>query len=182
MDDLIEDIRELVMEDRAMGTIGQIPLHEAVSAVFDEIAPRAEERGVKLVLEHDLPDIQVDPTRVEIALMNLVNNAVKYADPEKAERWVRVGAKLHGNGDDLDRAWIVHVADNGLGIPESLQNRVFARHFRAHPEVAEGTGFGLSIARHLAMQAGGAIDFESKEGEGTTFYLTIPDRLGRGEG
>ena len=73
------------------------------------------------------------------------------------------------------RFWRISVADNGVGIPEAMQDRVFEQFVRAHPDVADGTGLGLSIARAAVEQIGGRIWLESEHGEGTTFFFTILD-------
>lgn len=181
MESLIEDIRTLVIEE---GTSDgrRVSLQEAVESVFEEVRDRASEKGVALEVDGELPDARVDAGQVEIALINLVANAVKYCDEEKEDRWVRVGAeRVEAEGMHGDR-WCIRVADNGLGIPEEFRDRVFQRHFRAHPDVAEGTGLGLSLTHHLVTRRGGSIEFESSEGRGTTFRVTVPARQeGRGE-
>lgn len=70
----------------------------------------------------------------------------------------------------------IAIEDNGLGIEQQSQNKVFQHFSREHPEV-EGTGLGLSIARRVVEQRGGLLWFESESGEGTTFYMEIPQRL-----
>ena len=84
-----------------------------------------------------MPDVQVDATRVELALINLIGNAIKYSDPTKEDRWVRVSVQRD------ERWWRISVEDNGVGIPEGMQDRVFEQFVRAHPGVAEGSGLGL---------------------------------------
>jgi signal transduction histidine kinase len=122
-----------------------------------------------------LPTIDVDTTRVGIALVNLVSNAIKYSDPEKPERWVRVSVERAEPKEA--HLWKVTVSDNGLGIPNAFQPQVFERHFRAHPDAAEGTGLGLAITRQVIEQGGGRLWFESEEGKGSAFHFTIPAHL-----
>lgn len=176
MDRLLQDIRELAFEEGAGAESRWIPLEAAVSAVFEELADYARSKDVRLVMHGDLPMIQVDAGPLEIALMNLVANSIKYRDPEKDERWVRVGARRIASGGPAGHGWLVEVEDNGLGIPDSLQDKVFRRHFRGHPEVEDGTGLGLAIARQVLTRRGGTMGFESTEGEGTRFWVTLPDR------
>ncbi len=135
-----------------------------------EVRGLAEEKGVRLEAQDTVPDVQVDATRVELALINLIGNAVKYSDPAKDNRWVRVNVQRDDEG-----YWRISVSDNGVGIAPEMQSRVFDQFVRAHPEVAEGTGLGLAIAREAVEQMGGQIWLESEEGKGTTFYFTVLD-------
>ena len=130
----------------------------------------AGEREVRIEVREPIPDVQVDATRVELALINLIGNAIKYSDPEEDDRWVRVGVQRQEDGH-----WRISVSDNGLGIPEEMQALVFEQFVRAHPEVADGTGLGLSIVRTAVEQIGGRIWLESENGTGTAFHLTVVD-------
>jgi signal transduction histidine kinase len=107
---------------------------------------------------------------VELALINLVSNAIKYSDPEEEDRWVRLGVQRHE-----DAFWRISVADNGLGIPEEMQDLVFEQFVRAHPGVADGTGLGLAISQAAVEQIGGRIWLDSEPGVGTTFHFTVVD-------
>jgi signal transduction histidine kinase len=104
----------------------------------------------------------VDATRVELVLINLLGNAIKYSDDSKADRWVRITVQRHEPAH-----WRIGVADNGVGIPESMQPLVFEQFVRAHPEVADGTGLGLAIARAAIDQLHGEIWLESEPGAGS---------------
>jgi signal transduction histidine kinase len=155
-------------EETAQGR--RLSLRALVAETLGEMQGMAAEKGVRIEPPDDVPDVQVDATRVELALINLVGNAVKYSDPAKPERWVRLGA-----GRDQDGFWRITVADNGVGIPETMQDEIFEQFVRAHPDVADGTGLGLSIAREAVEQMGGRIWLESRDGEGTTFFFTVLD-------
>ena len=74
-----------------------------------------------------------------------------------------------------DGHWRISVSDNGLGIPDEMQDLVFEQFVRAHPGVADGTGLGLAIVRAAIEQIGGRIWLESEHGAGTTFHLTVID-------
>jgi signal transduction histidine kinase len=155
-------------EETAQGR--RLSLRTLVEETLSEMQGMAAEKGVRIEPPDDVPDVQVDATRVELALINLVGNAVKYSDPAKRDRWVRLGV-----GRDDDGFWRVTVADNGVGIPEPMQKAIFEQFVRAHPDVADGTGLGLAIAREAVEQMGGRIWLESRDGEGTTFFLTVLD-------
>jgi len=174
MHDLIDDIYALALAEEAEGVERWIPIDRAVEKVFEEVRERAQEKGVRLEVEGAVPDVWVDAIRVEIALVNLVGNAIKYSDPGKQERWVKVGVERVTEGEPAEVRWQIRVADNGLGIPKALQGNVFQRHFRAHPDRAKGTGFGLAITHEVVTVRGGRIWFESEETRGTTFYFVVP--------
>jgi signal transduction histidine kinase len=155
-------------EETAQGR--RLSLRALVDEAVSELRGLAAEKKVRIEAPEDVPDVQVDATRVELALINLIGNAVKYSDPGKPDRWVRLAI-----GRDQDGFWRITVADNGVGIPEPLQDDVFEQFVRAHPDVADGTGLGLSIAREAVEQMGGRIWLESRPGEGTAFFFTVLD-------
>ena len=154
-------------EETAQGR--RLSLRALFEETVAELRGMAEERGVRMEAQETVPDVQVDATRVELALINLIGNAVKYSDPAKEDRWVRVSVQRD------ERWWRISVEDNGVGIPDGMQDRVFEQFVRAHPAVAEGSGLGLAIAREAVEQMGGRIWLESRPGVGTTFSFTVLD-------
>ena len=151
----------------------------AVGTFQEEVQDAAERAGVEIRVEEPFDDSSVDAVRMEVALMNLMTNAIKFSDPETEEGWVRLstGPARH---EGLDGGRRITVEDNGRGIPPEVQNRFFQRFFRAHPEV-EGTGVGLEIAKRMVEQRGGRLSFESEPGEGTVFHIETSQRLDLGE-
>ena len=155
-------------EESAQGR--RLALRTLLEEIVEELAGLAEDKGVRLEIQEVIPDVQVDAARVELVLINLLGNAVKYSDDGKADRWVRITVQRHEPAH-----WRIGVADNGVGIPESMQPLVFEQFVRAHPEVADGTGLGLAIARAAIDQLHGEIWLESEPGAGSTFYFTVVD-------
>jgi signal transduction histidine kinase len=155
-------------EESAQGR--RLALRTLLDETVEELAGLAEEKGVRLEIQEVIPEVQVDATRVELVLINLLGNAIKYSDERKADRWVRITVQRHEPAH-----WRIGVADNGVGIPESMQPLVFEQFVRAHPEVADGTGLGLAIARAAIDQLRGEIWLESEPGAGSTFYFTVVD-------
>ena len=150
-----------------------------VSAVAWEVARQlremADARAVEIHVSETLPAIVIDMARLELIFMNLVSNAIKYSDPDKPHRFVRVDA---GPTPD-DRFTCIVVRDNGLGIPESSLTTVFRRFVRAHAgrdvELnTAGSGLGLAIAAECVEAVGGTIGVESTAGVGSSFFVTIP--------
>ena len=167
-----DDVHSLAIaqgsEETAQGR--RLSLRALIAETVEELHGMASEREVRLEVQEPIPDVQVDATRVELALINLIGNAIKYSDPEEDDRWVRVGVQRHEDG-----RWRISVSDNGLGIPEEMKDLVFEQFVRAHPGVADGTGLGLSIVRTAVEQIGGRIWLESEHGTGTAFHFTVID-------
>jgi len=176
MQGLIDDIRVLTLASDGQGTERWVGIGTVVEQVFAELRDSANERGVSLEASTGLLDARVDATRVEIILINLLGNAVKYSDRRKRRRWVRVSAEPAMLPDTTPDTWRITVEDNGLGIPRHAHASVFRRYFRAHPQVAEGTGFGLAIVHELVTARGGRVWFESDEDRGTTFHFLVATR------
>ncbi|HEY2295256.1 MAG TPA: sensor histidine kinase [Thermoanaerobaculia bacterium] len=174
-----DDVQSLAIaqgsEETAQGR--RLSLRPLIVETVEELQTLAAERGVRIEVQEPIPDVQVDATRVELALINLVGNAVKYSDPAEADRWVRIGVQREDGG-----YWRISVADNGLGIPEEMQGLIFEQFVRAHPEVADGTGLGLAIVQAAVEQIGGRVWLESAPGAGTTFHLTVVDPPAAREG
>jgi signal transduction histidine kinase len=173
--ELVDDVRLLALSESAQSAKRWILLQQVVKSVVDTLSDAAERKGVRIEVDGVLPPIDVDAVRVEIALANLLSNGIKYSDPAKEDRWVRIGAERM-SGEHIASGWRIWVKDNGVGIPQSLQVNVFQPRFRAHPMLAEGTGLGLALVYTVVVQKGGELSFESTEGEGSTFFMDIPER------
>jgi len=167
-----DDIHALAIaqgsEESAQGR--RLALRTLLEETVEELGGLAEEKGVRIELQEVIPDVQVDATRIELVLINLLGNAIKYSDESKADRWVRISVMRQEPAH-----WRIGVADNGVGIPADLQGLIFEQFVRAHPDVADGTGLGLSIARAAIDQLHGQIWLESEPGAGSTFYFTVVD-------
>ena len=114
--------------------------------------------------------IMADPRRIEQVLSNLMNNAIKYS-PGGGDIDISV------REDQTDKDALLRVHDNGIGIPAQQQNRIFSRFVRADNAYAHnigGTGLGLYLCRELVERHGGRIWFESVEGQGSTFFISLP--------
>jgi signal transduction histidine kinase len=168
---VLDDVRVLGLAEASQGS-RRIPIATVVEGILTRVREEAERAGVACGVEGELPGAHVDGAQVGMALGNLVANAVKYADPSKPERWVRIRVE---RVTGVVEGWRFSVADNGLGIPARLQREVFRRHFRGHPGAAEGMGLGLSIARQVIERRDGHIWFHSEERKGSIFNFVVPD-------
>jgi signal transduction histidine kinase len=152
---------------------------EVVEEVVRSTRKQVEEKGQHLVqqIPAGLPNIWADRTRVAQVVVNLVSNAIKYT-PQAGE--IIVSAEACPNRWDPDGApQVIHVwvKDNGIGISEEDQKKIFQKFFRSEdPRTREvpGTGLGLNITRSLVEMQGGKIWFESEYRKGTTFHFTVP--------
>ena len=151
--------------------------HLSLGLVAREVARQlrdmAQRRDVDIRISEQLPAIDVDVAAVELILMNLISNAIKYSDPAKPERIVEVLGEA-----ELDGCSIV-VKDNGMGIAPEHMPRIFERAYRAHAERDEelgtdGFGLGLAIVQDCVHDQGGQVRVESRLGEGATFRVTLP--------
>jgi two-component system, OmpR family, sensor histidine kinase SenX3 len=102
------------------------------------------------------------------AVSNLVDNAIKYSE---------AGGEVYVELREVPSGIEVSVTDRGVGIPSRDLERIFERFYRvdrARSRATGGTGLGLSIVRHVAVNHGGSVTVDSKEGEGSTFVLSLP--------
>ncbi len=137
----------------------------------------AKHQVLQLEAEEDLPRVWGDRGRLIQVLTNLVSNANKYS-PEGATITIRA-RQTENLWDALGAPEVVHISvqDNGYGINEQDQKKIFQKFFRAEDQEVRnvpGTGLGLNITRHLVEIQGGKIWFESQFRVGTTFHFTIP--------
>jgi two-component system sensor histidine kinase SenX3 len=150
-----------------------VRLDEVVAHVVERSQPAAALRDIEVRTELVEPPVELlgDRRQLESAVYNLLDNAVKYSD-EGSEVVVRTTRN--------ERTVGIEVADRGIGIPAKDLERVFERFYRvdrARSRSTGGTGLGLSIVRHVAYNHGGTVRVASREGEGSTFRLELPDGL-----
>ena len=153
----------------------EIHLSTLTREVARQLREMADLRGVEIRVSDDLPTVVTDTARLDLALMNLLSNGIKYADPDKPERYVEVF--LSGATED---GRTICIRDNGLGIPRDALPRIFDGFYRAHSARDEeldvrGSGLGLAIVAECVEAIGGRITVASVEGEGTAFDLWLPE-------
>jgi two-component system sensor histidine kinase SenX3 len=168
---IVDDLLDLsTIEAQEAPTRVPLPVPLLVSEAVDFVSASAAAAHVPLEVAPSPPDIEIvcDPAQMRSALVNLLDNAIKYSGPGDA---VQVGACVSGN-----RIAFV-VRDHGIGIPSRDLERIFERFYRvdrARSRETGGTGLGLSIVRHVAQAHGGDVTVQSLEGEGSTFTLSLP--------
>ena len=157
-----------------------VRLPAAAAEVLRQLREFARARGVQLRLGPALPDVDVNAAAVELCLTNFVSNAVKYADDDRADRWVEVRGRVEDATDDHPAQIVVEVADNGVGVAADQRDRLFERFFRAGASVTgvEGTGLGLSIVRETVQSFGGRAWASFPDEGGSVFAFALPARRG----
>jgi signal transduction histidine kinase len=140
-----------------------------VQDVVEAYRFQIEQQGFQLEVHvaDDLPEIEVDKEAVGQALLNLVNNAVKYSRDEK---WMRIEARREG-----DKV-LISVADKGIGIAKSEHLKIFEKFYRAEDSLVhetKGSGLGLSLVKHIMEAHGGGVMVDSAPGKGSTFTLAL---------
>ena len=144
---------------------------KVLDKVVNLLKANAEKKNIELKLDipEELPLVYMVREQIEQVLINLIDNAVKYT-PENGEIKIKVEKKE-------DKVYF-SIKDNGIGIPQSDQERIFERFYRvdkARSRELGGTGIGLSIVKNIVKQHGSEIKLESREGEGSefSFYLNV---------
>jgi light-regulated signal transduction histidine kinase (bacteriophytochrome) len=145
-----------------------VDLNELVPVIIDSLAPP---ENIEITVETELPVLECGQTRITQAFQNLLSNAVKYMD--KPHGQIRIGCV------EKDNFWEFNVTDNGPGIEEEHFERIFQifQTLARHDENG-GTGIGLTVVKKIVELYDGKIWVESKLGEGSTFYFTLPKEMG----
>lgn len=160
----------------------EFDLVDVIEDVTKEFKMRLKEKNVSLKKKLSRKNVKVlsDRKSVDFVLENLISNAIKYSSP-KGKIWVYVDYIEKETVIDEQRiprhSCVIRIVDNGLGIPENQQEYVFEKLFRADNakyQNIEGTGLGLYCIKKIVEALNGEIWFESEEGQGSTFYVSIP--------
>jgi signal transduction histidine kinase len=147
-------------------------VNRAVQEVLEAYRFHIEQQGFELAVDlaDDLPEVEVDKEALSQAVINLINNALKYSRDEK---YIRVATRRP------DGRILVSVTDRGIGIARSEHRKIFEKFYRAEDSLVhetKGSGLGLSLVWHIMEAHGGSVEVESAPGKGSTFTLVIPLR------
>lgn len=153
-------------------------LPQAAAEAVRQLREMAQANGIDIEIAETIPSVEVDAAAVELCLVNYISNAVKYSDPRKPQRTVRIDGRLDPLGTKGGEL-VVFVRDNGLGVPTERRGMLFDRFYRAHADTitgAEGSGLGLNIVRETVESLGGRAWAEFPEGGDTVFAFSVPSR------
>lgn len=175
MVDLVTDILDVAKVEQASFSYKKLP-HDIVTFTQTAVTGRAEKaklRSITIKSESNLQNkiVIFDQERLGLALGNIIDNALDYSPVGTT-----VMVRLEGNANVTN----IIVTDHGIGIPQSDRGKIFAKFYRAenakHVRTG-GTGLGLYLAKNIIEAHGGTIAYSSKENEGSTFTISLPDAL-----
>ncbi len=152
--------------DRISLNTERLNVNSMVSGIATVMEFQLKEKGVLLKVD-DLPHCMGDEILLNQVFSNLIENAYKYLDPH------RLGV-IHISGKIKDEMSIYAVQDNGIGIQEEYQGKIFEMFHRLNPHEGSGEGLGLTIVRRIVERHKGEVCVESEFGVGTTFFLSLP--------
>ncbi|MGD8759850.1 MAG: HAMP domain-containing sensor histidine kinase [Anaerolineales bacterium] len=170
---IIEDMASISHQEQGLARVRRAPF--SLAALVADIRRRFDQEALEkeITLAVEIPPnhpliVSGDREKIDLALANLVRNALTFTDPGG-----EVGIKVEGGGDSVK----VLVADTGIGIPEAEVDRVFDRFYQVESHLTRrhgGMGLGLSIAKTMVEMHNGQIGCESKEGVGSVFWFVLP--------
>ncbi|MDQ4139132.1 MAG: HAMP domain-containing histidine kinase, partial [Bacteroidota bacterium] len=163
----IKDLAEITKaEKQEEDDIDEVSVEELLDDIKLSINNLIEESGAIIETNcHDCPAIKFSRKNLRSIIYNLVSNSIKYRDPERP-------LKIHVSTGKIEEYSILIVEDNGLGIEEAQQSKLFGMFKRFHNHV-EGSGVGLYIVNKIVKNAGGHIEVSSKPNQGTTFKIFL---------
>ncbi len=156
--------------DRKQYRFAPTDVARIVEEVLEAYRFQIEQQGFTLEVDlaEDLPEAEVDAEAISQALINLVNNAIKYSPQEK---FIRL--RVRAEGERI----LISVTDRGIGVAKADQKKIFEKFFRAENSLVhetKGSGLGLALVHHIMEAHGGGVEVESAPGKGSTFTLVIP--------
>jgi two-component system sensor histidine kinase SenX3 len=169
---IVDDLLDLsLIETQEAVPAETLEVDALVDEAVDRLRPSAMVSGIGLQVHHGAGGARIDCDRRQVvsAIVNLLDNAVKYSESGN----VVVVETERGDDDQV----VLAVSDHGVGVPSRDLERIFERFYRvdqARSRDTGGTGLGLAIVRHVAQAHGGHVSVESVEGEGSTFRLVLP--------
>ena len=148
-----------------------LKIRPVLDSAVELSGPKAGDKKIKIEIDCD-DDLEalINPTLLEQAVLNLVDNAIKYSP---AESTIQIAARKD------DKEVTIAVKDSGCGIEKSHLSRIFERFYvvdKARTRKLGGTGLGLAIVKHITNLHGGSVTVESTPGQGSTFTIHLPIR------
>lgn len=166
MSDLIKDLLTYSRLATRAEPFKPVEANQILTDTLDTLKMAMEESNAAVTAD-PLPAIMADATQLRQLFQNLIGNAIKFHGQEPP--------KIHIKAEKNEKNWLFSVTDNGIGIPQDQFERIFIIFQRLHTEAEyPGTGMGLTICKKIVERHGGRLWVESKEGQGSTFFFTLP--------
>jgi signal transduction histidine kinase len=168
MNDFIFDIIHIAKNARQKLESEQINFQQLVSDILSQHEFNEDSQKIEKVIHiQENTPFYSDPTRLKIILNNLISNAIQYSNTTKESPQLKIDIQNSSNQSKIT------IWDNGLGIPEEFQKKVFEMFFRG-TDVKPGTGLGLYMVHEIVMKLGGTISLKSELGNYTEFTIELP--------
>ena len=169
---LVMEIRTGEVLERFKATAHAIPnMGELIQQVVEAKATAAPQITIRTAGLEGLPPVWGVPTQLEMVVGQLLDNAIKFLNYKHTPP-----KEIHVSAETADNQLLIHVQDNGIGLPSAVYHQIFELFYQYNREHLEqqGSGAGLAIAKGLANTHGGHIGVQSTEGEGSTFTIYLP--------
>lgn len=167
---LVDGLLSFSQMGRAALHVAEVDMNELVSTSVAKLLEEHQDRALEWQIS-ELPVIQADGNFLQLALFNLLANALKYTR-------TRSPAKISISVEDQGDGWVFHIADNGVGFPMEFVHKLFGVFQRLHRmEEFEGTGIGLANVKRIIERHGGRVWAEGKLDQGATFSFSLPKQI-----
>jgi signal transduction histidine kinase len=168
MDRLLSETLELSRIGRVANPPEDVPFEEIVQEAMLQTSQRTKSIGMEVLVANNLPIVHVDRMRIVEAMVNFIENGIKYRGEQQHPR-IDIGYRTEA------KETVFFVRDNGMGIDPSQHQKVFELFYKVNKN-SDGTGAGLAIVKRIIEVHGGRIWIESEFGKGTTVCFTLPAR------
>jgi len=163
-------LKDLLSYSRA-ASVDDLPAEEvnssdALNDALANLTAAIQETGAE-VCRVSLPYVKMPQVHLVQVFQNLIGNALKYRKPDETP-------EIHVDAKAQDGVWLFSVSDNGIGIAPQYQDQIFRIFGRLHGKDVPGTGIGLALCKKLVERSGGTLWVESTDGQGSTFFFTVP--------
>jgi len=162
VDGMLQSLRDLTQIVTRGGKFQKVPLGTILTQI-SEVFPT-----VDLTLPEQLPEVWCDPHQITRVFQNLIENAVKYAHPDRP---IKIVLGCIGRSE----SWYFTIQDNGLGIPQESQKKIYQVFYQENPN-SQGMGVGLSICSKIVERHGNTIGVDSVLGKGSNFWFILPKK------
>jgi signal transduction histidine kinase len=170
LDKFIRDITDYSRNNRQEISRERISLHALATEVWESLKFSPEAENIEFTIDVAQEGmIESDRNRLKMIVGNLISNAIRYHDPRKNNKYIRLQYLVNG------RVSYLKVEDNGQGIAPEFHTRIFDMFFRGN-ESSKGSGLGLYIVKEALVKLSGSIRLESSPGVGSTFIVKLPQK------